>query len=303
MRKRTNKIIYNGVKYNNMQELADAYNISINTLRGRIYTKGMSLDEAINYNRYSVVAFGKTYKNGLAGVAKEFGIGYSKLYLRVSKGMTIEEAVKADLSMRNAIEFEGKLYKSRAHLARAFGIRPDTLHFRLKQGYSLKDAIYKNKQAENWKINYNGIEYDSLVDLANKLDININSIKNRLKGKERTEENIRKAVDDALEYKNNTRVINVFDEEYKSIYEAGRAYGLKRSTIDSRKKAVDSDLEILGLMGRYLKQRVGETIKNIRIDKYLYKGRDGLDYYSCYDIKTNKYIILNDKNIYTYICK
>jgi hypothetical protein len=261
----------------------------------------MTLEDAMNYKRYAITVFGKTYNNGLVDIAKEYEISVRSLYSRVYKGMSVEEAIKADYSMKNAIEFEGRLYKSKKKLAEAYDIEYTKFMKRLET-HNIHDAIYNVNQIEERKVVYNKIEYNNLVELCNELDISIYAVKNSLKGKERTEDSIIKAVNKALVNKEKSKQkIKIFDKEYDSIYKAGLDYGLKTSALDSRKNKVTGVLEIIGLKGRFLRLRVGETIKNVKIENYMYKGRDNLDYYSCINLIDNNEIILNENNFYEYV--
>ena len=72
--------------------------------------------------------------------------------------------------MKKYIFFEGKSYESIAKLADEFGIKPVTLRTRLRKGLSIEEALSQDK-LNCRKVIYNNVEFSSIRELCNTLNI------------------------------------------------------------------------------------------------------------------------------------
>ena len=98
--------------------------------------------------------------------------------------------------------------------------------------------------------------------------------------------------------------VTILGVTYSSIIDMCKYFEINPITYRGRIASGWEKEEALGLKGRGLKGRVGTDFKGkIVIERYLYKGRDGLDYYSCKELNSGKTIALNEENWYEYAMK
>jgi len=96
------------------------------------------------YN-HDLTAYGETHT--LREWAEILGIEYNKIYMRMYRGMTFEEAVstkerKICIGQKYTINGETKTIKE---WAKAKGITPKCIYVRMERGYSIEDAIMMPK--------------------------------------------------------------------------------------------------------------------------------------------------------------
>ena len=135
----------NGIKYNSLLELAEAYGIKANTLRERL-RRGIPIDKAVAGKGClrSVEYGGKTYVS-LSDLSESLNISYLNLLRRINNGLSVDVSVKECLEIsrgeRKKIEFRGEWYPSYSALAKAWGISKQILSLRLKNGWTLEEAV------------------------------------------------------------------------------------------------------------------------------------------------------------------
>ncbi|PCH49310.1 MAG: hypothetical protein COC22_06805 [Flavobacteriaceae bacterium] len=87
-------IIVNNVKYKSFMDACEKLNFTVEAVKNRLQ-EGASLSEAFdnNWTANPIIVEGKKFKN-IALVAKHYGISKDRIYGRISKGYSIEEAVE-----------------------------------------------------------------------------------------------------------------------------------------------------------------------------------------------------------------
>lgn len=184
--KRINKIImYNGVKYTSYSALAKAHNITRQTLWNRI-KQGYSLDEALSQKRLRNPNSGYgtatpiSYKGIKYRTKKELAnalnVTPSFLYQRLSKGLSVEEALLSveKVIVGKPVTYKGVKYPSIKELAKAVNVKPDFLYQRFKKGYTVEEALLSKDKEKTFNgkiVTYKGVKYPSIKELAKSLNI------------------------------------------------------------------------------------------------------------------------------------
>ena len=85
--------------------------------------------------------------------------------------------------MEECQDYNGKVFPSKAAMCDHYGVKTSFFDYRRKQGMPLKQCLtpYKHEfcNIENG-FEYNGIEYKSLRDCCNKLEINYHTVYNKI---------------------------------------------------------------------------------------------------------------------------
>jgi len=132
-----------GKTYNSYKKLADAFSLPYYTVRDRILLHGYTPEEAVKAEGKAkkVVVAGVEY-NSQASAATAHGITLHILLGRMSKGLTIEQALRIEeYDTANTIIFESKKYRNLSHLAAKKKLSVTKIRSRMVSGLSLEEAI------------------------------------------------------------------------------------------------------------------------------------------------------------------
>lgn len=139
----------NGGTYVGYRVFADAFGLSVNTVRARrrlgwtwkeIASSSVGSWRTTSDPSIEVDFRGKHYLS-LTALADDYNIPRGTIYAKLTKGQSLEEIVTA--SERRTYEYNGVMYKSVASLARAVGMERATLDARLKSCASVEEALSK----------------------------------------------------------------------------------------------------------------------------------------------------------------
>lgn len=257
-----------GKKYSNIPSLAKEYQLNANTVFKR-FERGKRGDDLIpkkkRKNFEPPIIEPKKYKYYIEGngfnskpeMCKHYGINYSTYRKRVEKGFSTEEALgivkvadkrhvvrKAKKNLKASevdLVIDGKTFKSISELAREYNMKEITLRNRiLKQRLSPKEAVNRPiEKKDKIKLNINGIEYESIPQLAKAFNLEPYIVYQRIKKGFTVEE----AVQKSMKGKN----IEVEGKKFSSIAEAARYYNLIPENVQSNLKAGMTNEQALGL--------------------------------------------------------
>lgn len=149
---KSSSISCNGVLYNSILELANAFGIHPSTVARRV-RDGWSPEQAVGVSTKpkrvghgTAVEFdGKQYPN-LEALALDLGIEGATLRARLARGYSLDAAAKGNLKPRisaaaEIVEFEGTRYPSKEALASAHGLAWSTVSKRMTRGWSYRQAL------------------------------------------------------------------------------------------------------------------------------------------------------------------
>ena len=129
-------------KKRTLKEISDMVGINYVTLRVRIYKYKLSLEQALNlpkYNNYKVYTHNGD-RISVKDISKNTDVPYTTILYRLSKGMSLEDAI---INTKKFFIYEGKEL-SLKDISKKINIPYSTLRHRIyKQGMSLEDAINK----------------------------------------------------------------------------------------------------------------------------------------------------------------
>ena len=261
-----------GKKYLNIPSLAQEYQLNANTIFKRL-ERGKKGDDLIpekkRKNFEPPIIEPKKYKYYIEGngfnsrpeMCKHYGINFSTYRKRVERGFSTEEAlgivkvpdkrrvvkVKKDKQNLKASEVDlvinGKRFKSISELAREYDMRDITLRNRiLEQRLSPEEAVVKPIEKKGKKVNLsiNGIEYESIAQLAKAFNLEPYIVHRRIKKGFTVEE----AVQKLMKGKN----IEVEGKKFSSIAEAARYYNLIPENVQKKLKDGMTNEQALGLV-------------------------------------------------------
>jgi len=141
-------IDHTGKEYNSLDEMCKHYNISKATLYARL-NRGMSLEDALTIpvDKIGIKDYrdpsGNTYNN-IVEICNAYGISKSTVYLRLHKGMSLEDALTLPvdkIGIKDYRDPSGNTYNNIDEICNAYGISKSTVYLRLRKGMSLEDAI------------------------------------------------------------------------------------------------------------------------------------------------------------------
>lgn len=134
-------------------ELSNYYGVNHNTVRTRL-RKGLTLDKALSDSPLGSPSYPEEFvvkgvKGSLKNLSNHFGINYSTLMRRVSKGMSLEEALtkKPRSGVYPRTRKRGKVYTVESisgtieELSKHYGVNYGTVRTRLFNGMSLEKAL------------------------------------------------------------------------------------------------------------------------------------------------------------------
>jgi hypothetical protein len=196
---RNKSYIVEGVKYESLMSLADAYNMCHHKLRHRLLRSPLkwSVEQALGLSTppkndpvkhsKSIEVQGKTFRSQ-AAAARYYGVPVKAFRLRMLKGWPLEEALgikerpnqRRTSSRWTRITVQGTEYFSIAHAAEELGVRSGLVTQRLHRGWTKEQAF---DLAPPPPIQKKGIEflgYPSMKAAARKNNINLTTLCQRL---------------------------------------------------------------------------------------------------------------------------
>ena len=121
---------------------------------------------------------GKTYETKIE-LAKELGINYDTLNMRMSRGLSLKQAI--EFKPKSTVRYKKVNYNSYQHLIDSLGLNltVNQLQYRLKRcNGSLVKAI--NYQVPVTEVTYKGKSYSSLKQLCEERGLIYSTIKGRM---------------------------------------------------------------------------------------------------------------------------
>ena len=201
-KKEKQKIVF-GTIYKTDQDIAKAFSISLDSLRGTVYRDRCSHEEAVkkilaNKNKFTV--FGKNYAS-MNDIIKDLDLKITAIALNnyiKTKNVTMEEAVKhykyeVNCEDRNKfarpdseyIELENQTY-SITEAIRKYRLSTDYIEKLIKEGKTKKEAIlnaYNNNVTKQiMRVTYKGVEYKNKKECIKSLGLDYNRYR-KLKSK------------------------------------------------------------------------------------------------------------------------
>ena len=146
-----------GNKFNNIVELANAYNLNVGILITRLRTYEMSLETALTTpatDKSVTDHLGNRFTN-LGKLCDFHGVDRQRVYARICSGWNIKDAITTPVRGRDysVKDHLGNTYENFKHLASHYNLSAEVVHRRLKQGYSLESALtipIHNKFVDPW---------------------------------------------------------------------------------------------------------------------------------------------------------
>lgn len=283
------EVVVNGVAYSSFSEVCREYNIARNTVRGRL-GKGMSLEEALTtkavHKPKIVINYDGNRYNSLSEFCSEYGLDYKISYQRMSQGWSIEEilgTVHRDNSSYRKVEVEGKVFKSLHEAGEHYGVKGTLVSQRLYRGWSLEEALGIKSREKG--LNVLGIHYNHVTDACEALGKSKTKVKWRLNNGWSVEE----AFDlvDRIQIRGESIVVE--GEEFRSIKDACRRYGLRLCIVCERLRngwTIDEAFELVPrCFNGFINSRYwNNAIHSIKIDNILSK-----DTYKCVECGVIRY--------------
>lgn len=152
-------IIYKGIKYKSLVEVANAFNVPVKLLYTRTTHLKWSLEKAIETPVFLKKAQppkklelnGVKYES-LSELCSKLNLPFSTVQSRLERGWSLEDAVfvkpKVIFSEAISVDFNGKHYQSLASLAEDYNVKKRTLQKRFKNGWSLEECVYGKKRTD-----------------------------------------------------------------------------------------------------------------------------------------------------------
>jgi hypothetical protein len=258
-----------GKKYINIPSLAEEYQLNANTVFKRL-ERGKKGDDLIpakarkdfkpptpKPKKYRYYIEGKGFSSK-PEMCKYYGVNFSTYRKRVESGQSNEEAlgivnvpdrrkeIKKNKENLKASEIElvvnGKRFESISELAREYNMKDVTLRKRiLKQRLSPEEAVHRQIGKSGNKINLsiNGIEYESITQLAKAFNLEPYILYSRIKKGFTVEEAVQKPL--------KGKIIEVDGKKFNSIAEAARYYNLIPEYVQKKLKDGQTNEQALGL--------------------------------------------------------
>jgi len=152
-------IEFNGKFYNNLVAIAADYKIPVKRLEGRLRL-GFNLEDSISNAKFLTrKRISEGFKKTIPEYAKQHNINPKKVYERLKRGWSLEEALETkkrqiDLSDRynsKKITIDGKTFSSQSSAAKFYGLTHQTFFKRIKRGWTIRQALglEKRKRVRN----------------------------------------------------------------------------------------------------------------------------------------------------------
>lgn len=128
------------------------------------------------------IEYDDMYFNSIAELARYVNINPITLRTRLRNGLSIEEAISNKDKRCKEIEFENKKYDSIKQLCNEKGIKESIVRCRLERKDPLDKAILNDIKVTKQGISgvYEGISYNSIKELSDKLGMSENSTRRML---------------------------------------------------------------------------------------------------------------------------
>jgi hypothetical protein len=163
------RAVVDGVEYRSIAALAKSYSKSYPSVYFRIRRYNFTPEQAVKIEGLGkeVLVTGSKYKT-ITAAASAYGLELHLVLGRINYGLSLEQALGVeDYDTERTIEFEGKKYRNRKHLAEEKGIAYTTLQSRIASGLTLDEAIAAGERILN-KGRYNDTIINRDPVLANK---------------------------------------------------------------------------------------------------------------------------------------
>ena len=300
------KIEFNGVKYNSIRELCKQNELNYSTVKNRLES-GMSLEKALYDGKLENAGSSKKCKdhtgrifNSQKEMCEHWGISVHRYGAGVKAGYSKKDILTGVYGYNEGRckDHLGNGFKSERAMCEHYGIEREVYRGRMKRGWeqgkALTDRSWSNAHSGGWD-DHRGNHFESFEAMCRHWGVRAATVKGRLDSG--------KSLEYALEATNAFEV-TILGVTYSSIIDMCKYFEINPITYRGRIASGWEKEEALGLKGRGLKGRVGTDFKGkIVIERYLYKGRDGLDYYLCKELNNDRPIILNEENWYEYAMK
>ena len=276
------KFIVEGTEYLNLRQLAEEYEMNINTMFQR-HHRGLREDDLIplkKRKKYVKPITKKEYRyflenkgfNSYHEISEYYNVKTITIRKRLERGLSLEQAVgiiktpdfriknnKSEKVNRKAGEVEllvdGIKYKSISQLAKSFNMTDTTLRKRiLEQGLSPEKAVKRpiKKRAEYSKTHnlyVDGVQYKNITELAKAYNLKYDIVYQRVN-------NYGYSPEEAVKKPLKGQDIFVEGKTFKSIAEAARFYNKPPANVQSNLKNGQSIEEALGLKKSYARNSV-----------------------------------------------
>ncbi len=227
-------VVYNEKEYSSKKQLCNELGVNYDAVIKRMSDYGYSLEDAVTKNikgkNERIVEYnGKTYAS-ISDLCKKYGIKKHIIYSRMSKGMTLEEAMSKPIKERNyELEYKGKKYSCLKDLCKKIGAPYSLVCRRVNDGWSLEDALNTPVRHE---IEYRGKKYPSIKALCMENDVDCTVVYSRLEAGWTLE----RALNTPEGICPNAKEVVYNGETFKSISSLCRKYGLNISRVTTRVK-------------------------------------------------------------------
>ncbi|MHA2798774.1 GIY-YIG nuclease family protein [Vibrio harveyi] len=241
MQSEESAIIVDGVSYDNIKDLARAFNLKYTTVRARIKNLGWTYEQAVNLkerkvehkgNYSEVTVQGNTFKS-MSHAAIHYGFKPERIMERIRRGWTIDEAFELversrPINNRYSLTVGGKVYENQNALAAAFNLSPNTLKARVsKQGWTYEQAVGLEERPREIKYTVCGLGFESMREVSEHFGVLRETLHMRWNKGLRD--------DDLVRSENSAeKPITVEGTKFKSIAEACRVYDKVYATIKGR---------------------------------------------------------------------
>lgn len=291
------KHVIEGVEYNSLIQVADAYDMTHTCIYQR-YRRGHRGEDVvspeklksyvppvkekskskINKRKRPMSVDGVEFESKIAAL-EHFGIKQGTFNVRIARGLTVEQALgvtpfedNRSKRVSKLYDYDGKQY-SMAQLSKTFKVPPATILDRLNRGLSMDQVLgfvpYEHASSTNngkfhekKAITAYGVEYESLSDCARAHNIKVNSLSNRIKT--HPNEPVEKMIESIKGHN-----IEFRGKRYKSVRQVAEAFGLKDYVVQQRMSLLGLSLdEAIDYQGKLKKTIVLGMSFNSKFDAY-----------------------------------
>lgn len=230
----TSAVIYNGVIYKSIKQLADTLGVVKFTIKRRL-DKGMTLEAAIEDIKNSQPVYnGVIYKNATE-LAKHEGVLPRVLLNNLRSGMSVDDAVRAAKEYKQReIVYEGVAYPSLTALCCAKKVPYYAVLHRLSVGWDFERAINTPVMPSDSSLEYKGVRYAGIKTLARAVGMNASTLHDRLKRGWTIEEAVETPLGERIKTPRGTTRVSYKGKEYASVKDLCGALGVNYQTISSR---------------------------------------------------------------------
>ena len=247
------EITLNGKTFNSIIEATKYYNLNTNLVQKRL-SRGWTNEEAFGLvkrkgkrkygnKRKQITIEGRTF-NSINEAVKYYNLNYNKVWSRLNKGWTIEEAFelvqrKRKYGDQREITVGGKTFTSIAEAARYYNIDNIKINNRLNRGWSIEEAFElvkkeNNKGKKGKPITLEGKTFDSIAEACRYYNLALSTVNARLnKGGWTNEEAFGLVERNCI---NKGKPITVEGKKFNSIKEASEYYNINYSLALGRLK-------------------------------------------------------------------